>query len=733
MGNTSDLGAPPTLPNGTPIDPANVPIPEDEIDEDDLWVLEGMEDEIQWSYLAQPSKWVPDLGYQIDESSIRNLEWGMQANYRPFLGTGGFVPHESLGYNAVFELELEADMVHLLCEPPVLRSQHERLVFVLHERGQTEAVIERSADALTPAEITKHWKLVEEAIRKEVRSFVDLKTFEKTSKHSALNVMTSKWVLRWKFVDNVKIVKARLTVRGFQDLAAASLDTYAGTASRWSQRIVNSVVANHKWDLKTLDVGTAFLQGVTFAELAEMTGEPIREVSFVPPKGSEKYFQEFDPQLNFSQHVLRMLKPVYGLKDAPRCWRLRLDQTLKATGGKALRCDPAVYVWHDKSGSLSTILSTHVDDLKGGGTPEVWQKVVKALETAFGKLKVQEKKFEHCGLLHEQRDDGTIVIHQSHYSTQLRAIPLSDEDQRNPSKPLNDEQKSSFLTLLGGLSWLVQTRMDIAVYVAALQRQSAAPTVECVSRANKLVKWVKRKTAALTYRPLTGKLRIMVISDAAFKRENDHTGLAMRGAIVGLQEYHEKNPGGTLHVWEFYARKQRRVCRSTFAAELHSLSDAVEMGKLCAIAATELYLPGISAAELSSLERKGQLYFEQEACTDAKSLFDALASKDTKLPLEASLIVVLLQLKESLLSHSLKRLWWTDTRDMTADGLNKGAVGRDALLTLGNSGSWKLLYEAISHSERLHVPIEDRKHPGLGAEEFVDWALTLLSQFTWVD
>ena len=63
------------------------------------------------------------------------------------------------------------------------------------------------------------------------------------------------------------------------------------------------MVANRKWAFRTLDVETAFLQGVTFQELSEITGEPIREVSFVPPKGSERYFQEHDAQLDFTPRI----------------------------------------------------------------------------------------------------------------------------------------------------------------------------------------------------------------------------------------------------------------------------------------------------------------------------------------------------------------------------------------------------------------------------------------------
>ncbi len=38
---------------------------------------------------------------------------------------------------------------------------------------------------------------------------------------------------------------------------------------------------NHGWDVCTADISKAFLRGVTYKELAEATGEPLREVNFI--------------------------------------------------------------------------------------------------------------------------------------------------------------------------------------------------------------------------------------------------------------------------------------------------------------------------------------------------------------------------------------------------------------------------------------------------------------------
>ena len=179
----------------------------------------------------------------------------------------------------------------------------------------------------------------------------------------------------------------------------------------------------------------------------------------------------------------------------------QVDRVLRSLGGNPLASDPAIYCFYSK-GSLELILSTHVDDKKGGGTEAMKAYVRAGLEKAFGSLTVQESSFIHCGIMHEQTSDG-IKMHQQHYVKQLNSM---DTTGINPDKPeaLNAVQQSAYLSLLGGLSWLVQTRMDIAVYVCYLQRNSKATTTEHYLKVNKLLRFVKRKPVWLFYGKLKG-------------------------------------------------------------------------------------------------------------------------------------------------------------------------------------------------------------------------------------
>eukprot|EP00959_Pyramimonas_sp_CCMP1952_P421912 8838787-Pyramimonas_sp.AAC.1 len=73
-----------------------------------------------------------------------------------------------------------------------------------------------------------------------------------------------------------------------------------------------------------------------------------------------------------------------------------------------------------------------------------------------------------------------------------------------------------------------------------------------------LPKYMKEHPLALLSRALSLPGKLIAVGDAAFRREPDGKGLAMRGAVYLLAEDGE-GPGGRCNVLEFYSRKQAHV------------------------------------------------------------------------------------------------------------------------------------------------------------------------------
>ena len=200
-----------------------------------------------------------------------------------------------------------------------------------------------------------------------------------------------------------------------------------------------------------------------------------------------------------------------------------------------------------------------------------------------------------------------------------------------------------FMSLVGALAWLVLTMPAICVYVAYLQRHTKAPTLGHVRRGNRLLRWIRRNKARLGvwFRKLQGPLRLITLSDSAFKAQ-DYQGLVMRGCIILLVEAESSPSGGSplavktgqgvrCQVLDWYARKHSRVVRSTYAAELLSLIDAVGQGNLIASCLDEVTVGAHSALELLKRHQQGLRSVEHDAGIDAKAVYDGITATQLQL------------------------------------------------------------------------------------------------------
>ena len=141
-------------------------------------------------------------------------------------------------------------------------------------------------------------------------------------------------------------------------------------------------------------------------------------------------------------------------------WRKRLRQLLVEFGLKALQSDPSVYCMWDGSNRLVLVLSTHVDDLKGGGEEDLVSKLWKHLEAAVGEGKLQYGTFEHCGVRHIQSGDRLrITTCMDHYVKQLKPIVSLELK----VKADEEQDASEALTALYASFFIGRCRLVVAI------------------------------------------------------------------------------------------------------------------------------------------------------------------------------------------------------------------------------------------------------------------------------
>lgn len=557
--------------------------------------------------------------------------------------------------------------------------EHVELRF--YEAHTRKVVIDRNDDLLTEQETLEHSTEVLQAMLDELNTWNGFRCFKRIKKSETKCIIDTKWVLKWKLKGGVRHIRARLCLRGFKESGCDNDTNHSATASRLSQRLLVSETVLRSWVLASTDIPKAFLQGVSYQELADTTNKPLRDVSFtLNIQGTTclrqiKGFEDFDPR----SEVLHCLKPGTGCRDAPRCFSMQLRKVTAAFGLRSSFLDPEFELLYDEGGTLQLVVIKHVDDLKIAGPKELIARFVDHVARAFGKLVIEYNTFTFCGVRHTQ--DKDIVLDQAKFIAAIKEMAVP-EAYAKTDEPLPEHLQKQFLSLLMTVAYALLTRMDAAVYVTALQRECQKPKPIHVRRLNLLLRWMQKNPRGLRYRPMDKYPDSLVqFSDSGFKARSED-GLSVRGLVsMRMHSSELKSPTkATCHVLEFVSKAQRHVTRSTFSSELFAATDAIDMGLLTRLALHELqYGPMNDNLAKGILEGFTKSEIQLHAVLDAKSVTAAVTAPILKTPAEPALLVHVRWVRHLLQSKVLQGLHWTDTRSMIADGLTKGSIDRSAL------------------------------------------------------
>ena len=159
------------------------------------------------------------------------------------------------------------------------------------------------------------------------------------------NVVGCKWVFKLKrnIDGSISKYKAKLVAKGFhQQFEIDFEETFSPVIKPPTVRIILSLTVQFNWPLRQLDVSNAFLHGF----LRE-------EVYMVQPPG---YVDPAHPN-----HVCKLLKSLYRLKQTPRTWFERFSTKLLHLGFQASLSDSSLFIF--RQGSLVVYLLVYVDDI----------------------------------------------------------------------------------------------------------------------------------------------------------------------------------------------------------------------------------------------------------------------------------------------------------------------------------------------------------------------------------
>lgn len=423
----------------------------------------------------------------------------------------------------------------------------------------------------------KHKRAMEftAAARHEWQKLMDMNTFQwvdeaevPANERNLLPGLPLTWVFKYKFDEWSHHVrdKARLCARG--DLQGTTFDTYAATVMACIFRFCCALAAAFGMEMEQFDVVNAFLNALLPYTMYVQAPEGFRQ------KGK----------------VLRLLRALYGLKEAPMLWQAEFTASLSEFGLQSIPDVPCLYF--DKKGVL---VFFYVDDIV-----MIYHKKNKAHAQALKQrlfarydMTTQGEVKWFLGIkIHRDRANKLIYLSQQEYIEHMarRFGVTLNEKQTNTPVPANmdwsvpegyhsdKELILDYQQRVGSINWCaIETRPDVAKAASVLSRFLVNPTKAHLRAANHCIRYLlQTKLLCLVY----GHFKAY-----SLHAHSDEVPLSQQGGFLGASDAsfadhsdYKSSEGYVFFAFggptSWKASKQSTVTKSTTEAELTALSHA---------------------------------------------------------------------------------------------------------------------------------------------------------------
>lgn len=381
--------------------------------------------------------------------------------------------------------------------------------------------------------------------------------------------ISSRWVLTKKIKGGNVIHKARLVARGYEENTSL-LKTDSPTCSKDCLRLVFALLSANEWTLHSIDIKSAFLQGLPLE----------REIYLKPPKHAN------------TSNVWRLLKCPYGLADASRQWYLRVKDVVENLGAKQSKYDKSLFMWKSQ-GNLGGIIAVHVDDFIYGGLPEFHDLVITKIYDIFRVGSEEHRSFKYIGMEIKQ-NLANIQLCMPSYAASLTEFDMKLFDSDKNSK-LTVEETRLLKKFSGQINWLAtQCRPDIAYQNCIVANSLQSPSVKDLIYANKLVRRIKGTEGNLFFHAGLDLSECSVVSfcDASF-------GALPNGGSQGAFITFLVDKNGVYCPIAWQSRRIRRVVKSTLAAECLAAIESAESSVLLCTILNELLCSKMNSCKIN--------------------------------------------------------------------------------------------------------------------------------------
>ena len=332
----------------------------------------------------------------------------------------------------------------------------------------------------------EEWRKAELA---ELASLRERHVWDLVPRPANANIVTCKWVYKTKedAEGNPVKRKARLVARGFTQVEGIDYEeTFAPTAKFVTIRLIISLATSLGWPMEQADIDTAFL----WSDIDE-------DIYMQQPEGHT------DPV--HPEYVCKLLKSLYGLKQAAHLWNQLLSKTLRGANYQQLLTDTSCFVKTDQQGTAA-VIAVHVDDLLiAARTEELIRQTVRDLQQFFQVKELGPVQWLLGIAVQRDKEAGTTLIHQQKYINDMVErfgqrdaaalnLPYAGGDEKQPEEavPCTPKETSLYRSIVGSLLYAaVATRPDVTETVSRLCRAMQAPTTVDMKKAVRCLRYLK--------------------------------------------------------------------------------------------------------------------------------------------------------------------------------------------------------------------------------------------------
>ena len=344
------------------------------------------------------------------------------------------------------------------------------------------------SEAMTSRDVA-FWK---EAINNEMDSLISNNTWILVDLLQGSKPIGCKWVFRRKYNTDgsIQTFKARLVAKGFRQKEGVDyFDTYAPVARISSIRVLLALASVYNLFVHQMDVKTAFLNGNLDEEIYMEQPE-----GFVLPRNENK--------------VCKLIKSVYGLKQAPKQWHEKFDSVILEFGFEHNSADKCIYSKFTEN--YGVIICLYVDDMLIIGTNMLGVNDTKKYLSSRFQMKDLNEVDTILGVK-VKRHSGGFALCQSHYIEKVlsKFSHLNIKEANTPydvSSKLTENNgrevaQIEYASAIGSLMYAMHcTRPDIAYAVCKLSRFTSSPSVDHWKAIARVLGYLKRtKNLGLFY------------------------------------------------------------------------------------------------------------------------------------------------------------------------------------------------------------------------------------------